>query len=49
MGQRTELVSGACDSSGLKLFLQLHRRFARQGGSLHLAALLPPVAAEAVG
>lgn len=34
-----------CDSGGLKTFVHLHRRMAGQGGSLHLAALLPPVAA----
>lgn len=32
-----------CDSSGLRLFVQLHRQTATRGGSLRLAALQPPL------
>jgi|tagenome__1003787_1003787.scaffolds.fasta_scaffold17603047_2 anti-sigma B factor antagonist len=32
-----------CDSSGLSVFVQLHRRAAARGGSFALAAVQPPV------
>jgi anti-anti-sigma factor len=32
-----------CDSSGLRLFVELHKRTADAGGSLHLADVRPPV------
>jgi anti-sigma B factor antagonist len=32
-----------CDSSGLRLFVELHKRTADRGGSLHLADVRPPV------
>jgi anti-sigma B factor antagonist len=33
-----------CDSSGLRAFVEVHRRAAGRGGSLHLAEMRPPVA-----
>jgi anti-anti-sigma factor len=33
-----------CDSSGLRLFVELHKQAADRGGSLHLADVRPPVA-----
>jgi anti-sigma B factor antagonist len=32
-----------CDSSGLRLFVELHKRAAEHGGSLHLAGARPSV------
>ena len=34
-----------CDSGGLNLFVDLHRRTAARGGELRLASLQPPVTA----
>lgn len=44
---RLVLALGAltfCDSSGLRLFVEVHKRAADRGGSLHLAEVRPPVA-----
>lgn len=44
--KRLVLALGAltfCDSSGLRLFVDLHRRATGRGGSLRLADLQPPV------
>jgi anti-sigma B factor antagonist len=44
---RLVLALGAltfCDSSGLRLLVELHKRTADRGGSLHLADVRPPVA-----